>query len=991
MDWSEEGVRREAGWQAFKAGKELAQRGAIEAFQAREHLLTGAFRAGRRTIRTVVRRDAGHLEAECGCEANRRRGEICRHAVALVLTAAGSGEARRKPTPSPPAAAELPTRSLRLVVPAKLDALLDSGRLPLRVEVVDGEPDEADRRFAAWLALASPGDAYPKMLSLRGDEIGSLLVAARAHPRVCDESGARLRIAHDPREPLELSDSSLHGSRLCLKLAGGGVPIPWGSQLGLLERDRGGDWILARLPVRVPSAAWRDEASEWIREGQLELELETFAASADAWLDLIRRPAPGWIGRLRFGSAAPRIELSLEGSLRAIDGVASVRYAGLDPVPLADPPLAVAGLPRLEDETHLHQRDLDRERTARGELLACGFQPGDGAGEFRLRDEDAILSWVADVLPRWQQSWQVALGPRLRHVLQQVHVVKPRISIESGLAAELSFQTERGKEMPAAKVREMLALGRRSASTRKGAKVVLSRQIPELVEPLLADLGIVRPEQRIQLDRASELLFQTLRESLDNQLETSGSQLPSIPVPQILRANLRPYQQQGFEWLVDRLQRLGGALLADEMGLGKTLQTLAAIAHLHEAGSLGRALLVVPTTLIGNWREEFEKWVPALEIVTLHGAGRDARRGQAESADCVLTSPATLVRDLAYHLRQQYGMLVVDEASLLRNPDAESSRSLAKLEAQRRLALTGTPVENRPLDLWAIFRQVAPGYLGSRKEFSERYESDEGGAATRKRLRLRISPYVLRRTKIEVAPDLPDKIEIDEWLDLDPEARSIYAAIASHGLEEFERQQASGGAGQMHLLTVLLRLRQCCLDRGLIDPEQEAGGAKVTRLIELLEERSEEGQKTLVFSQFRSFLTRFEKHAEPLGLGRIFRLDGGTRNRAELVRDFQQHQGPAVFLISLKAGGYGLNLTAADTVIHMDPWWNPAAEAQASDRAHRIGQTQPVSVYRLLARDSVEERVRRLQDSKRALIDGLQDETEIPSNWTEADLRGLIG
>jgi SNF2 family DNA or RNA helicase len=246
---------------------------------------------------------------------------------------------------------------------------------------------------------------------------------------------------------------------------------------------------------------------------------------------------------------------------------------------------------------------------------------------------------------------------------------------------------------------------------------------------------------------------------------------------------------------------------------------------------------------------------------------------------------------------------------------------------------------------------------------------------------------VLRRTKAEVAKDLPEKIEIDEWLEMSAGGRQIYSDLARVGLQKLEEMRDQSGGGRMHLLTLLLRLRQVCLDPRLLDDEAESG-AKTQRLLELLEERSSEGEKTLVFSQFRKYLHLIQNSGNLHG-SQVFVLDGSTRNRSDLVREFQEYQGSAVFLISLKAGGYGLNLTSADTVIHMDPWWNPAVEAQASDRAHRIGQTQPVTIYKLLTRNTVEERVRRMQDSKRAVIESISGDSP-PTNWTEADFRSLI-
>jgi SNF2 family DNA or RNA helicase len=468
-----------------------------------------------------------------------------------------------------------------------------------------------------------------------------------------------------------------------------------------------------------------------------------------------------------------------------------------------------------------------------------------------------------------------------------------------------------------------------------------------------------------------------------------------------LNADLRTYQSSGVDWLIDRLGQLGGALLADEMGLGKTIQTIAAINHFKQctASGSGGFLVIAPTTLLGNWMAELARFAPDLKCLLLHGAGRDQLRSRVDQVDVIVTSYGTLVRDLAFHLQREYRLITADEASLLRNPDAEISKSLCKLRAGARLALTGTPVENRMQDLWSIFRFVAPGYLGSKADFKERYETpaasgDAVPAGLLERLRLRVSPFVLRRTKDQVAKDLPDKIEIDEWLDLADDQATLYASLARAGLAEIERirDKQGEGAGQIHLLTLLLRLRQVCVDPGLLelDEEKVPSSVKIERLLEKLSERYEIGGKTLVFSQFARNLRRIEKKISD-GFGRIFCIDGTTRNRQQLVDSFQAESGPAVFLISLKAGGYGLNLTAADAVVHLDPWWNPAVEAQATDRAHRIGQTRPVTVYRLLTRGTVEERVCRMQERKRAVIDAATGDSEsLPRNWTGKELDELL-
>ena len=404
------------------------------------------------------------------------------------------------------------------------------------------------------------------------------------------------------------------------------------------------------------------------------------------------------------------------------------------------------------------------------------------------------------------------------------------------------------------------------------------------------------------------------------------------------------------------------------MGLGKTLQTIACIEHLFTGYSQpAPALVVVTTSLLGNWQSEFQRFAPRRKTIILHGSNRDSLRETISPGDIVLTTYATLARDLAWHLKQDYLVVVIDEASLIRNPDTDHSKAVAKLNARNRIALTGTPVENSARDLWAIFRFIQPGWLGSRKDFAERYEqqlqSPDTAARAGQLLRIKTSPFTLRRTKQQVAPELPSKIFIDEFCTLSTDQSALYREIQREGQKRIDEIRDSGqnAAARMQALTTLLRLRQVCCDLALFDSEKLKAlpiprrSAKLERLLEITEQSLASGSRIL-------------------------------------VERFQSPDGPSVFLISLKAGGYGLNLTAADVVIHFDPWWNPAAEAQATDRAHRIGQTKPVTVFRLLTRGTVEEKVVELQSTKKALAESL-DESITPTDapaWTATELERLL-
>jgi superfamily II DNA or RNA helicase len=454
---------------------------------------------------------------------------------------------------------------------------------------------------------------------------------------------------------------------------------------------------------------------------------------------------------------------------------------------------------------------------------------------------------------------------------------------------------------------------------------------------------------------------------------------PEAELPPDLAAELRPYQKEGARWLACLGGAGLGALLADDMGLGKTVQALAALA--------GRTLVVAPTSLLGNWQDEIARFRPGLRASVYHGAGRSLDA----SAPVTLTTYAILRRDRDVHAAVPWDCAVLDEAQAIKNPESQVAQAAFALRAERRITLTGTPVENRLDELWSQMHFLNPGLLGGRSDFDERYAAPiaAGDAGVAEHLRLRIRPFVLRRKKAEVAPELPPRTELVLHAVLSPEERAVYDAVAAATREEVLAQLESGG-GVMAALEALLRLRQACCHPRLLPGQTLDASAKLELLVDRLDTCAAEGHKALVFSQWTSLLDLAEPRLAAAGLG-FARLDGATRDRAGVVARFQAPDGPPVFLISLRAGGTGLNLTAADHVFLLDPWWNPAVEEQAADRAHRIGQDKPVFVHRLVAADTVEERILALQAKKRALADAALAGAAGAASLTRDDLLALLG
>ena len=458
-------------------------------------------------------------------------------------------------------------------------------------------------------------------------------------------------------------------------------------------------------------------------------------------------------------------------------------------------------------------------------------------------------------------------------------------------------------------------------------------------------------------------------------------ELPAVELPPTVHAELRGYQRDGFRWLQFLARHGLHGVLADDMGLGKTLQTLAHLAAEHAVHPGKPSLVIAPTSVVPNWAAEAAKFVPSLKVLTLHGPDRAALFKDIADADLVLTSYPLLARDFAELSKHDWHVLALDEAQHIKNPKAITARSACQLQAAHRLCLSGTPMENHLGELWSLMRFLMPGFLGDEKSFNTRLRKPiERDRSTDAQLALnrRISPLVLRRTKDQVATELPAKTEIIHHIELTKKQTDLYESVRAAMDQRVRDAIAGQGMAKSHIIVLdaLLKLRQICCHPQLLKSAAAAKVADSAKLDHLTEELLptllEEGRRILIFSQFTSMLALIEAHLAKEGIP-FLKLTGQTKDRASRVKKFQSGEVP-VFLISLKAGGTGLNLTAADTVIHYDPWWNPAAENQATDRAHRIGQTKPVFVHKLVCRGTIEDRILELQKHKSALVEALLSE-----------------
>ncbi len=588
--------------------------------------------------------------------------------------------------------------------------------------------------------------------------------------------------------------------------------------------------------------------------------------------------------------------------------------------------------------------------------------------------------------------------------------LRPRIVVKGSgidwLAVSAEWEHE-GMKLTAADLQRLQTATGRFVKLPDSGWVELDTNAVQSAHEAMAELGVdgLAPvAQRIGLEQAAHLDEEGLKRFGDSPQAKALRErikgfegLPAIQLPASVQADMRPYQKDGFDFLCHLTNiRLGG-VLADDMGLGKTLQTLAWLAWLKDRHGKDPkpSLVICPASVLHNWERESNRFTPHLKVLVLEsGAARHNLRKQIPQYDLIVTNYALLRRDLEELQKFAFRTVILDEAQFIKNPGAQVTQSVKQLKSEHRLALTGTPLENRLLDLWSIVDFIQPGYLGNQEHFTETYEprgenAESAQRIARRRLSAKLRPLLLRRLKKHVAKDLPDRIEERRDCHLGDEQRKLYLAELRRSREQVMKTVAEKGLNKstIHVLAALTRLRQICCHPKLVGNDTASG--KTETLFELLDALIAEGQKVLVFSQFVQMLILLEEecrqHQIPTHM-----LTGQTKDRQEVVNTFQNDPNAAVFLLSLRAAGTGLNLTTASYVVLYDPWWNPAVEAQAIDRSHRIGQTQTVNAYRLISPGTVEEKIWELQQSKAQTIADVLGEEGFARSLTKNDLEYLF-
>jgi len=717
----------------------------------------------------------------------------------------------------------------------------------------------------------------------------------------------------------------------------------------------------------------------------------------------------------------PRFHLEVRGSQASLAATLRADYQGVMVVAARPDPAGHFAHPDPEDLMRFTVRNPDAELQALARIARAGFRGVVGDDLTSIVGTREVMNFLGREWPALRrEGWKLELQGLAAEFMEQADFITPVVHINeaSNDWFEVGFQFEdgHGGQLSAQDVQRALRMG--EAFIEIGSRTcLLDAGAIESMQDVFADCASGEAEQAghfrlssiyasyvkaslnaldgIDVEATPEWLESARRQNREISLE------PVHPHP-MLQASLRPYQRDGLSWL-RFLERGGyGGVLADEMGLGKTIQTLAwlQLERVDESVRDRPALIVCPTSLVDNWAAEAARFSPDLRVLTVTGTDRHQKWAELNEHDLIVTSYALLRRDIEQYAAHAFSVAILDEAQHIKNKATQNALAAKRLQAKHRLVLTGTPIENGVSDFWSIMDFLMPGYLGSHEHFRRNYElpisrGDDMAQAAQTKLKRKLSPFLLRRLKKDVATDLPPKIERIAFCGLSTDQQTVYRTLLDESRRKLTQlvQDQGFNRSRMEVLKTLLRLRQVCCHLALLKKEElqsENPSAKMELFMELLNEAMDGGHRVLVFSQFVSMLTLIRAEFDKRGISYCY-LDGSTQERMQIVHTFNTDRSIPIFLISLKAGGTGLNLTGADMVIHYDPWWNPAVEAQATDRAYRIGQKRTVYSVKLITKGTVEERVLAMQDRKRAIIDAtLESDEQVMDKLSWEDVQELL-
>jgi superfamily II DNA or RNA helicase len=1034
----------------FKKGREYAEsrRVATVARQGDKVTASVAGSEGER-YEVVLWPSEGTVESRCSCPAYGKYGPHCKHVVAAGLIYRARMRAARRTNVEAPAngdeeSAPVPAAQVvSLPALAKLENWLGLSSIPdheflyrlapaiggsrhwvLDVRRIDAQakgPVNVKRTLAAGMRIA-PADErvflqlqrhearFDGRLVLSDEDLAEVVellrqrrVVYRGTALLFADEPARPQISLEPKDgsavaniELAMPDGACLQLRDVLLLAGTRTYVIAGQSLHAVEPN---------FPPRL-LRKWLLEPAMSFPESQVDRVLTFFAAHLPRFRMSLRAD-----GIEVDDTSLPTFTLTLEGGAEKVKGKLAARYGQTTvPVVAEAKHLGYASGPGPEGKGRKLYRRREAEERAAGKLLVeLGFR-FDSASQGYEAQGDAAVSFWAEGRKRLPGDWEVFVAepPRVRIRSRLKPRVKVNMSGVSWFELEAAFVTD-DQKVDLGAVRMWLDSGRRYVALADGTWAEGDREELKRAADLLEEAGAApgRSTTRLPLYQAAALgMLLELDENVEvearartaiRELQQTQT-IPEVAAPAGLDATLRHYQEAGLSWLWFLHRHMLSGILADDMGLGKTIQALALLQKVRDEEGPKPSLVVAPTSVLANWERESQKFTPGLRVMVWHGQDRRERAEQLREMDLVLTSYALVRRDVEELSKVGFRYVILDEAQNIKNADSATAQACKSLPSDQRLALTGTPLENRLSELWSIFDFLMPGFLGSSTTFRDRYEvpiAVVGDPEARDRLRRRIHPFILRRLKTEVARDLPPKTEAVAWCEMEPGQASMYREVLDESRRRVYESIDKVGfkRSRVSILAALMRLRQVCCDPRLLKLPPGTllpGSAKLERFGDLLQDLIAEGHRALVFSQFTEMLELLKQHADARNIPYLY-LDGRTRDRMARVDQFNAPEGPPVFFISLKAGGTGLNLTAADYVIHFDPWWNPAVEDQATDRTHRIGQTRAVISYKLITRGTVEEKILALQQRKRELAAGVLSADEaIARSLTEQDVEDLF-
>ena len=708
----------------------------------------------------------------------------------------------------------------------------------------------------------------------------------------------------------------------------------------------------------------------------------------------------------------PKLFLSEEGSLLTLE-IQNIYETEHGDISLPGPNQDLqTGSYHFEGKSFLIRRDQEEEEALLTTLMDMRFQLRSSSMWF-LEPEEAI-AFLLDAYPKLVEAYRVYGEKDLTRY--KVRLTPPNVvaSVETQ-EEDKWFNLEINVEyddisVPIDKIWKAWTQGKRYVQLKDGTYTSLPESWLEKLGHKLAALGLdleKPPKKRFEnfeapiLDKILEDIPETTSDAFWNVLREKlhdFTEIKQVQTPKGLNATLRPYQIQGVSYMNFLHEYHFGGILADEMGLGKTIQTLTFLQYMKEKGHKGPNLIIVPTSVLPNWEREAQKFVPDMKRLVIYGSKRENLFKQIESSELIITTYALLRRDLDELLKFEFNAIILDEAQNIKNPNTITARSVRRMQARFRLCLSGTPIENTLLELWSLFEFLMPGFLGSQAAFQKGFVKPikDGDDDSLGYLKARVKPFILRRTKNEVAKDLPPKVENIYYSALLEDQMELYTALAKKLKEQVLQDVDEKGIGQsqISILDALLKLRQICCHPRLLKLDMPGlntnlSSGKFEAFKDLVTSIIDDGHKVLVFSQFVQMLHIIRNWLHMVEIPFCY-LDGTSKDRFEQVDRFNNSPEIPIFLISLKAGGTGLNLTSADYVIHYDPWWNPAVEDQATDRTHRIGQTRQVFSYKMICENTVEEKILKLQESKKGIADSIIPGQSAWKSLTRSDLEMLF-